>query len=173
LLPQNNTLCFDVGANIGRISEVLLELGHKVIAFEPQPECVREIKARCSPYKQRLHIEQTALSNSPGTAALFVRASSGQSSLRSTWEGEITSTIQVPVSTLDRAIQRFGLPQYCKIDVEGWELQVLMGLSQPIPLISFEYHQNDGKMQDAYAFLSAFARLPGSRSILHPENDRN
>jgi hypothetical protein len=57
------------------------------------------------------------------------------------------------MTTLDSAIQRFGVPQYCKIDVEGWELHVLKGLHQPIPLISFEYHQDEGRMQDAYACL--------------------
>jgi FkbM family methyltransferase len=153
LLPKSGVLCFDVGANLGRVTEALLELGHKVIAFEPQPQCVREIKARCSPYKHHLQIEETALGDTPGAATLFVREGSGQSSLKSTWEGRATGTLQVPVLTLDMAIQRFGIPHYCKIDVEGWELQVLLGLSQPIPLLSFEYHQNDGMMQDAYACL--------------------
>ena len=46
---------FDVGANIGRMTQVLLELGNKVIAFEPQPDCIREIEARCGQYRQPLH----------------------------------------------------------------------------------------------------------------------
>jgi FkbM family methyltransferase len=159
LLPQGSVLCFDVGANIGRVTEVLLELGHKVIAFEPQSECVREIKARCSPYKNDLQIEEIALGDSPGTATLFVRESSGQSSLRSTWEGRAAGAIQVPVSTLDIAIQRFGIPHYCKIDVEGWESQVFLGLSRPIPLVSFEYHQDVGEMRGAYACLDHLRSL--------------
>jgi FkbM family methyltransferase len=159
LLPQGRALCFDVGANIGRITEVLLELGHKVIAFEPQSECVKEIKARCTPYKHSLQIEETALGDARGGVTMFVRESAGQSSLRSTWEGVVTDTIQVQVSTLDLAIHKFGIPAYCKIDVEGWELQVLLGLSQPIHLVSFEYHQNDGKMKDAYACLDRLCSL--------------
>jgi len=162
LLPKSGVLCFDVGANLGRVTEVLLELGHKVIAFEPQPQCAREIKARCSPYRQHLRIEQTALGDASGAATLFVREGSGQSSLRSTWEGKAAGSLQVPVSTLDMAINKFGVPYYCKIDVEGWEPHVLQGLSQPIPLLSFEFHQNDGMMQDAYAcldHLSSLARL--------------
>jgi hypothetical protein len=31
------------------------------------------------------------------------------------------------------------VPAFCKIDVEGFELQVLSGLSQALPLIQFEY----------------------------------
>jgi FkbM family methyltransferase len=168
LLPDNRTLCFDVGANIGRVSEVLLELGHKVVAFEPQPECVREIKARCEPWKQNLHIENTALGEADGEANLFVRESSGQSSLKQTWEGQITGVMHVPLSTLDRAIDRFGMPQYCKIDVEGSELEVLRGLSRPIPLISFEYHQRDGKMKDAYACLDRLSSLGKIKVNLTP-----
>jgi len=51
------------------------------------------------------------------------------------WDQELT----VKVTTLDQLIQDFGLPALCKIDVEGYELQVLQGLSHPIPTISFEY----------------------------------
>jgi FkbM family methyltransferase len=153
LIPQAPALCFDVGANIGRMTEVLLTLGHNVVAFEPQPECVREIKARSSPFKRRLQIQQSALGSNPGTESMFVRESSAQTSLRPAWEGKVTGTVQVPVSTLDIAIERFGLPYYCKIDVEGWELHVLQGLSQPIPLLSFEYHQEEDKMNEAFACL--------------------
>lgn len=162
LLTKPGALCFDVGANLGRISEVLLELGHKVIAFEPQPGCINEMKARCRPYKDRLHVEEMALGDASCTSTLHLRAGSGQSSLDSGWEGEAVGEIQVPVSTLDRAIQRFGVPLYIKIDVEGWELHVLKGLSQPIPIISFEYHQDRGLMEAAYVCLDhlrSFAKI--------------
>ena len=137
----------------------MLELGHTVIAFEPQPECVREIKARCSPYKKNLQIQETALGDAPGVATMFVRAASCQSSLDASWEGKPAGSFEVPVSTLDLAIQKFGIPQYCKIDVEGWELHVLSGLSQPIPLVSFEYHQEDDQMQKAFACLDRLSSL--------------
>src|SRR5436309_3245329 len=38
-------LCFDVGANVGRKTEAMLRLGARVVAVEPLPECVRELKA--------------------------------------------------------------------------------------------------------------------------------
>ena len=31
------------------------------------------------------------------------------------------------------------MPTFCKIDVEGYELEVLRGLTQPIPILSLEY----------------------------------
>lgn len=168
LLPQGGVLCFDVGANIGRIAECLLELGHRVIAFEPQKDCAREIKARCRPYKSRLTVEEVALGHSVGTVPLFLRESSGQTSLLRKWEGKVTGTMQVPVSTLDRAITQYGLPYYCKIDVEGWEVQVLHGLSCAIPLISFEYHQSEGRIQDAFACLDRLSSLSDIRVNITP-----
>ena len=50
------------------------------------------------------------------------------------WDSQIT----VPVITLDSLIAKYGRPAFCKIDVEGFELEVLRGLHQPIPGISFE-----------------------------------
>jgi hypothetical protein len=40
---------------------------------------------------------------------------------------------------MDNLIVKYGIPKFCKIDVEGYELQVLKGLHQPIPFLSIEY----------------------------------
>lgn len=47
--------------------------------------------------------------------------------------------IQVNVTTLDKLIEEHGEPVFCKIDVEGGELDVLRGLSVSLPTLSFEY----------------------------------
>jgi len=53
------------------------------------------------------------------------------------WKRELT----VPAVTLDALIQRYGTPDYIKIDVEGHEEQVLAGLSILPPLLSFEFNR--------------------------------
>ena len=40
---------------------------------------------------------------------------------------------------LDELIQEHGAPTFCKIDVEGFDLEVLTGLTQPLQALSFEY----------------------------------
>ena len=52
-----------------------------------------------------------------------------------TWD----KTITVEIVTLDALIAQYGIPYFIKIDVEGFELEVVRGLSQPIPLISLEW----------------------------------
>jgi hypothetical protein len=50
------------------------------------------------------------------------------------------STVEVSVTTLDDLICEYGLPRFCKIDVEGYELEALQGLTYPIPALSLEYN---------------------------------
>ena len=60
----------------------------------------------------------------------------------------------VPVTALDRLIERFGVPAFAKIDVEA---EVLSGLSTPLPFLSFEFHADD--MVKTEACLQILSRL--------------
>lgn len=156
LIPPGS-LCFDVGANTGEKSEALISAGARVVAFEPNPAVREELEARCSGF-ERWTFVPVALGSEAGFLELYARTMSTYSSLSSDWEGQVMRTYQVPVLTLDKAMAHFGVPYYCKIDVEGWELEVLRGLSQSIPLLSFEYHLTE---QGVEATRSCLRRLQG------------
>ena len=80
---------------------------------------------------------------------LFISNSTSLTSASKEWVDQVSkgrfskaswnSQIFVPVTTLDHLIVKYGKPAFCKIDVEGYELQVIKGLSEPIHIISFEY----------------------------------
>jgi hypothetical protein len=56
------------------------------------------------------------------------------------WEGQAwEKTIVVPVTTLDALIEAHGKPAFVKIDVEGFEGEVLAGMTRPVDVLSFEF----------------------------------
>src|SRR6185503_12795643 len=58
-------------------------------------------------------------------------------------EAKWVNTIRVPVTTLDTLADRYGVPRFVKIDVEGFEEEVLAGMAFSPECLSFEYHIGD------------------------------
>lgn len=147
---KKGDLCFDVGANIGDKTEVFVELGAKVVAVEPQESCWRVIKRRFN-NNPDIFIEPVVLAETEGERTLYVDKSPTVSSMSQDWikavkqSGRFSDShkwsynIQVKSSTLDNLIEKYGVPVFCKIDVEGAELQVLKGLSRPIKHVCLEF----------------------------------
>lgn len=153
-----DSLVFDVGANRGQSAEIYLALGARVIAFEPQADLHKEILQVCN-RNSRLKIVPMGLGDTEETRTFYITSYDQVASLRDDWEGIRIGETSIEITTLNRQIERFGLPDYCKIDVEGWEPQVINGLDTPIPLISFEYHQSDTETATAKKVLEKIAGL--------------
>jgi FkbM family methyltransferase len=137
ILPGD--LCFDVGANIGDYTDALTSLGARVVAIEPQPACIDELRVRFR-HNDHVTIVPIALGAAEGAGELFLRQHTGSSGFLEVWDNrENVDSVKVPIKTLDQMIASFGKPKYIKIDVEGYELQVAMGLTSKVELISFEY----------------------------------
>jgi FkbM family methyltransferase len=137
LVPPG-ALVFDLGANVGDVSEPLLRVGARVVAVEPQPECLAELRARCGAYPGFVALP-AVVGRAAGVATLYLRGYHASSSLRREWLSDPVGTLDVPVVTLAALIERYGVPAYCKVDVEGSEEDVFSTLTQPLPLVSFEY----------------------------------
>ena len=148
-LIKENDLCFDIGANIGDKTNIFLQLGAKVIAVEPQENCWRVLKRRFKE-EDKVIVEMVAIADKKGHRTLFIDKSPTISSISEAWisavkrSGRFSShkwsqALSVNTSTLDDLIKKYGKPAFCKIDVEGYEFEVLKVLSQPLNVISFEF----------------------------------
>jgi FkbM family methyltransferase len=169
-LLEPDSLCFDVGANVGKKTFAMLEAGMRVVAFEPQPDCIYDLKMKCMDYLNKLIDCECAVGAEVGESTLYINSVHSHSSLKQNWLNEVTvNEIQVSVITLDRAIEDYGRPDYCKIDVEGWEYEVLKGLTQPIPLLSFEYHLSQKEVGKALVCLDYLSRFGDLRINLRAQ----
>jgi FkbM family methyltransferase len=143
-------LCFDIGAHVGNRLQALSRLGARVVALEPQPQCMRLMRSWYG-HHPNIELVEQAVGGAGGTRTLFVSERTPTvTTLSRDWIGAVGATpgfagvrwdrsIPVRVTTLDELIARYGEPTFCKIDVEGAELDVLRGLSRPLKVLSFEY----------------------------------
>jgi FkbM family methyltransferase len=144
-----NDLCFDIGANIGNRTKIFLSLKARVVAVEPQRDCANLIQAAYGK-DPKLIVVNKAVGALNGRAELAVCDASSLASLSQEWihavqnSGRFTDyswnrTQLVNVVTLDELIAEHGIPRFIKIDVEGYEYEVLQGLTQPVDTLSFEF----------------------------------
>ena len=144
-------LVFDVGAHMGDRAAAFAALGARVVALEPQPRIARWLR-RLVGRNERVVVREEAVGARPGVEPLAIsRRTPTVSTLSGAWRSRAAhanpgfagvrwdATVEVPVVTLDGLIERYGVPRFCKIDVEGWEAEVLRGLSLPLEALSVEF----------------------------------
>jgi FkbM family methyltransferase len=145
---QKDNICFDIGAHTGSRTKAFLKIGAKVIAMEPNPK-FNELLSRKFSCNPNLKVLRDAISSNLGSARFMISLKYPSISTLSLqwknvmlgyqsnvkWEKEIL----VNTVTLDELIKNFGMPVFCKIDVEGYEEEALNGLSKAIPTLSFEF----------------------------------
>jgi FkbM family methyltransferase len=171
---------FDIGANYGLHSLLLLAHGVQVISFEPNPACHRFLARLENLNKLKFSVECTAVGSIDGTAELCFPDTK-------TWLGSIDPNriralarehelrrVEVPCISLDSYVRNSGLvPDVIKLDTEGNELQILEGASKTLeskkPMLIFECWRNSDR-EGLWRFLDragfATVRLP----FLSPED---
>lgn len=145
---RRGDLVFDIGANVGEYAEMLASVGAKVVAAEPNPACCQSLYRLA--HMRDVRVEGCAVGAVPGNAKLRICSHSELSTLSDEWyensKGAATyqgvewvDEVEVPVVTLDLLAKRHGVPVFVKIDVEGFEENVIAGMSFRPRYLSFEF----------------------------------
>jgi len=149
-LVRPGDLVFDVGAHIGNRTRALASLGCRVVAVEPQPDFARALRILFR-HSQLVEVVEAAVTDTPGRASLSISERCPTvTTVATAWRDRRSretgfrnvawrAPIEVETTTLDALIERFGLPAFLKVDVEGSEPEVFAGLSRSVQALSFEY----------------------------------
>ena len=155
LVGVANKLIFDVGANVGTKSKIFSMLAEQVVLFEPDMENLKILNARLGKHSKCI-INECALSSRETVATYY--SINDNSAYNSLSEKHINTVVKgrgivdkrhalthykIKTNTLDFFIQKYGVPDYIKIDVEGLEKEVVFGLSTLVPMISVEANLPD------------------------------
>ncbi|MEO8231504.1 MAG: FkbM family methyltransferase [Ignavibacteriota bacterium] len=152
---KNNAVIFDVGANVGTFSNLVItkltgKLNFKVHSFEPSKSTFKELENNVKA-SDNIFLNNFAFGNKKGTAELFFDyPGSGLASLTKRkldhFNINFNHSENILVDTIDNycASKNINNIDLLKIDVEGHELDVLLGGAEmfnnkQIKMVSFEF----------------------------------
>jgi FkbM family methyltransferase len=160
-LLKRGSVAFDIGAYVGGRVDMLLDAGCKlVVAVEPVLEYANRLREKYWNMSSSVIVLHNAAGPYAGTSSIRVHKAfwpdgvpmdSTLSSMSEEWiamerpdwkPADWSERQTVEVITLDWLISRYGNPDFIKIDVEGYEQEVIKGLTQPVKMLSFEFHSS-------------------------------
>jgi FkbM family methyltransferase len=152
----NKRLIYDVGAHKGEDTEFYLKKGFAVVAIEAIPEFCVSLEKKFGKFLRddQLKILNVAVSKTTGPVDFYINETQsiwGTSNPDWVARNRIlgagkTHKISVIGRPLLDIIKEYGVPWYCKIDIEGNDLdalQSLIGASETPPFVSIESEKRD------------------------------
>ena len=139
-LGKNSTHFLDIGANMGFYSLALSAENPTltVESFEPQPKVFANLSKNINlnNFSSRIEIHNTGLGSATSELTMYIPkfTGTGGASFKNLHDDEGAATqIKVPVNVLDEVLKT--QPDLIKIDVEGYELNVILGADKIINLL--------------------------------------
>jgi FkbM family methyltransferase len=137
--------CVDVGANLGHILAAMVKScpQGQHVAFEPVPQLAQDLRRRFP----KVDVQSKGVADVPGrTAFTVVPDKPSRSGISATLDLTVDAAVQeieIEVTTLDAALPAHYRPALVKVDVEGGELDVLLGarrvLGECRPVLALEH----------------------------------
>lgn len=146
------SLLFDIGANHGKYTEANRQKYDTCVLVEANPFLIKELQTKFQ-HDPKVHIVHNLVSNKE-TEAFYLSNADTISTSDVDWITKSRFTpnyvwyqpIQdLPTITLDKLIELYGTPDLLKIDVEGYEWNVIQSLTKKVPCVSFEWAEEKKK----------------------------
>lgn len=134
-MRMNEMLVFDIGMNDGRDSAYYLRRGCRVVGVEADPRLAAQSKHRFSREikEGRFSVVNAGVAEREGEAEFWVCDDwtpwSSFDRENASRNGSRHHAERVELTTMEAILARFGLPYYCKVDIEGHDQHCLHGFS--------------------------------------------
>lgn len=137
-------LIFDIGCSVGKWIKANYRTEDIFYGFDADIRSV-ERSAICFSEYNNVHIIHKLITDHKELQEFYQSETSEVSTASKDWifksrhSAYYNEPVLVDCETLDGLILNYGKPQIVKIDVEGYEYNVLWGLSQKVGMIAFEF----------------------------------
>lgn len=158
LSPSNPKIVLDIGANVGNYSKLLLKYTEaKIYAFEPSTSSFADLLKQ----DEKIVKINSAIADYDGEAVLNSKTSCDErASLDSRVRSGLSETVRVTTVESFLASEKITDVDFIKIDTEGFEKEVILGLGKIKPkYIQLEFNVNH--LQRDCTFFEIAKLLPG------------
>ena len=162
-------LVFDIGAHHGGKCAAFLSLGARVVAVEPNPNGLASLSRRFAREIEtgRLIVLPVAVGRSAGRVQLRqFSLDGGNASISDVFAGALEEELGLPSAVFGvemipgaSLFERYGMPEFIKIDVEGMDAEVLSTVPCRPRMLSFEFNLSPHCLPITRACFAEVARL--------------
>lgn len=158
---HEESLIFDVGMNHGADAAFYAEKGFDVLSIEANPASIDIARERYKSYfdSGKMNVLNVALAEQDGTLTFYVcNEESGKSTTSRELVGQLEhvgfsfKTIEVPCTHIGNILSDWGVPYYMKIDIEGYDIDLVrqlkdLGVKPSYISVEVDIYKFDGLMK--------------------------